>query len=119
MSDGYLLGFAPCETPRANLRAGTTTCAGWWIRTSTTQAINGKSGLPIGFKHQLMHGGRTVTSGVGADMHRTFKAQALFLNARDCAPTNTFSITLSKPTTLSEYQPEPTTHTSCHQPRLN
>jgi hypothetical protein len=73
----------------------------------------------MGFMHQLMFGGTVVSSGVGADMHRTFKAQALFLNAHHYAPTNTFSITLNKPTTLSEYQPEPTTHTSCQPARSN
>ena len=54
-------------------------CSGWWVRTSSKQFVSA-AGLPAGFRHQLMRGRKVVTSGIGADAHRTLSAQAAYAN---------------------------------------
>jgi hypothetical protein len=58
-----------------------TPSAGWWVKRSAKQTTNA-AGQPIGYRHQLMHGRKVISSGVGADCGRTFSLQADFLNAQ-------------------------------------
>jgi hypothetical protein len=83
-SDDYLPGLAPfeggAETPGHQLDA--TNRSGWWVRRSEKQ-VTDAAGLPVGYRHQLMHGRKVIKSGVGPDYARTFREQACFLNALD------------------------------------
>ncbi len=79
-----LFGFAAkhVETPPPGggvIAAEPKDCSGWWVRKSARQIID-RSGMPKGFRHQLMHGRKIIQSGVGTDANRTFRAQADFLN---------------------------------------
>lgn len=81
-TEDYIPGLAPLEggteTPGHHLASPS---SGWWVKQSAEQTINA-AGQPIGYRHQLIHGRKVITSGVGADFGRTFSRQADFLNAQ-------------------------------------
>lgn len=88
----FLPGFAsiqyPCPTSPAIYPDGT--CPEYWVRTSDEQTLD-KYGHPIGFRHQLMRGKKTVRyhKGTGADTLRTLRAQATYFNSLLAANTVT------------------------------
>lgn len=82
-TEGYIPGLAPLEcgteTPGHHLASPS---SGWWVRRSAHQNINA-AGQPIGYRHQLMHGRKVISFGVGADCARTFQRQADYQNTHD------------------------------------
>jgi len=84
-SDDYLPGLAPleCDAESPGYEPDTTNRSGSWVRRSAKQ-VTDAAGLPVGYRHQLMHGRVVVRTGIGSDYARTFREQADFLNSR-CA----------------------------------
>jgi hypothetical protein len=85
-TEDYIPGLTPLEggteTPNHHLASPS---AGWWVKQSAKQTIDA-AGQPSSYRHQLMYGRKVISSGVGVDCGRTFRAQADFQNARDQAP---------------------------------
>lgn len=82
----FLPGLAPSEpgttTPVVVTEA---TRASWWVKSTDAQVV-ASSGQRRGFRHQLMHRGRVIQSGSGADYRRTFESQAAYFNERGVVP---------------------------------
>ncbi len=82
-TEDFIPGLAPLEGGAETLgHQCDTTRSGWWVRRSAKQ-VTDAAGLPVGYRHHLMHGRKVIKSGVGADSGRTFQQQAEFLNTRD------------------------------------
>ena len=83
-TEDFIPGLAPLEGGAGppGHQSDTTSRSGWWVRRSAKQ-VTDAAGLPVGYRHQLMHGRKVIKSGVGADSGRTFRQQAEFLNTRD------------------------------------
>jgi len=58
--------------------------AEWFVRSSAAQKL--RNGQPIGFRHDLCFAGKVINTGVGADVRRTFAAQAEYFNSLAATP---------------------------------
>jgi hypothetical protein len=81
--EALLPGLGCCDTRSDQSPMQPST--GWWVKTSSSQTID-RQGVPAGFKHQLMHGGRCHNSGRGADAHRAFSLQATYFKQKGISP---------------------------------
>lgn len=81
-SEDFLPGFDPLEgdAESPGHPPPTSPRTGWRVKRSAKQVTN-SAGMPAGYRHQLMQGGKVMASGVGADCARTFRKQADFLNS--------------------------------------
>jgi hypothetical protein len=86
-SEAFLPGLSPSDGGAGSPghQSDTISRTGWWVRRTDRQKLDA-AGQPAGYRHQLMHGRKVISTGVGADFARTIQQQADFQNAKDQVP---------------------------------